>query len=126
MTQTHPSEMEDIQPSTPTTRSTRSSNTPIAPFRPDPHHVDPDGDLILFVSKTNEFDSDAYFRVSSKHFNFASTYFKRLNNPEILALQQENDEGSIQIENCKPDTLLIILNIIPGRVRQVPQSLSLK
>src|SRR3954451_3353998 len=34
----------------PTTQSTRSSNNPMAPFRPHPHRVDPDGSWFLSFS----------------------------------------------------------------------------
>ncbi|KAJ6132710.1 hypothetical protein N7471_007925 [Penicillium samsonianum] len=100
-----------------------------------PHQVDPDGDIILFtreaslidISKGNVPGNYARFQVSSKHLTLASGYFKRmLKNcwAEGVAL---STKGSVEIpvNDCKPDILLIILNLIHGRSRQVPLKLSL-
>ncbi|KAJ5472393.1 hypothetical protein N7530_006394, partial [Penicillium desertorum] len=102
------------------------------------HQVDPDGDIILFTPATSESPSvDAIdgnvprkhtrFQVSSKHLTLASDYFKRMLKAcwaEGVAL---STKGSVEIpvNDCKPEILLIILNIIHGRSQQVPRKLSL-
>ncbi|KAJ5831089.1 uncharacterized protein N7525_009342 [Penicillium rubens] len=102
------------------------------------HQVDPDGDIILFTSATSESPSvDAIegnvprehtrFQVSSKHLSLASDYFKRMLKAcwaEGAALSTKGS-AEIPVNDCKPEILLIILNIIHGRSRQVPRKLSL-
>ncbi|KAJ6178296.1 hypothetical protein N7519_008757 [Penicillium mononematosum] len=102
------------------------------------HQVDPDGDIILFTPATSEAPSvdviegnvpgeHTRFQVSSKHLTLASDYFKRMLKAcwaEGVALSAY---GSVEIpvNDCKPEILLIILNIIHGHSRQVPRKLSL-
>lgn len=100
-----------------------------------PHQVDPDGDVILFtpeaslidISKGNVPGNYARFQVSSKHLTLASDYFKRMLKSCWAEGNALSKKGSVQIpvNDCKPDILLIILNIIHGRTRRVPQKLSL-
>ncbi|KUM64207.1 hypothetical protein ACN42_g2867 [Penicillium freii] len=100
-----------------------------------PHQVDPDGDIILFtpeaslidVSKGNVPGNYARFQVSSKHLTLASDYFKRM----LKGCWAEGDALStkgfaeIPVNDCRPDILLIMLNIIHGRSRRVPRKVSL-
>ncbi|OQE20854.1 hypothetical protein PENFLA_c015G04403 [Penicillium flavigenum] len=102
------------------------------------HQVDPDGDIILFTPATLETSlvdvtegnvprEHTRFQVSSKHLTLASDYFKRMLKAcwaEGVALST-NGSVEIPVNDCKPEILLIILNIIHGRSRQVPRKLSL-
>lgn len=100
-----------------------------------PYQVDPDGDIILFTSKPSLIDIDkgnvpgnyARFQVSSKHLTLASSYFKRMLKDCWAEGNALSMEGSVEIpvNVCKPDILLIILNLIHGRSRQVPRKLPL-
>ncbi|KAJ5593065.1 hypothetical protein N7537_009969 [Penicillium hordei] len=101
-----------------------------------PYQVDPDGDIILFtpeaslidINKGNVPGNYARFQVSSKHLTLASGYFKRM----LKNCWAEGDALStkgfaeIPVHDFKPAILLIILNLIHGRSRQVPQKLSLQ
>jgi hypothetical protein len=70
----------------------------------------------------------ARFQVSSKHLALASDYFKRM----LKNCWAEGDALStkgfaeIPVNDCKPDILLIVLNLMHGRLRQIPQELSLQ
>ncbi|KGO67662.1 Uncharacterized protein PITC_064250 [Penicillium italicum] len=112
-----------------------TSTEPRATDMHPPHQVDPDGDIILFtpkaplidISKGNVPGNYARFQVSSKHLTFASGYFRRM----LKTCWAEGDALSkkgfveIPVNDCKPDILLIILNLIHGRSRKVPPKLSL-
>ncbi|KAJ5816954.1 hypothetical protein N7447_009187 [Penicillium robsamsonii] len=100
-----------------------------------PHQVDPDGDIILFTPKAPLINIEkctvprnyAHFQVSSKHLALASAYFKRMLKDcwaEGNALST-NGSAEIPVNNFKPDILLLILNLIHGRLRQIPLKLSL-
>lgn len=68
------------------------------------------------------------FRVSSKHLALASPYFKTMLKDcwvEGMTLSTEGS-ASIPVKDCKPDVLLIVLNLIHGRLRQVPRKLGLQ
>ncbi|KAJ5510928.1 hypothetical protein N7453_003031 [Penicillium expansum] len=79
-------------------------------------------DVILFtpgaplidISKGDVPGNYARFQVSSKHLTLASAYFRRM-----------LKDCWIPINDCEPNILLIILNLIHGRSRQVPWKLSL-
>ncbi|CAG8927177.1 unnamed protein product [Penicillium salamii] len=66
------------------------------------------------------------FLVSSKHLKTASEYFKGLLSerwPKGRALAS-GTVVQIAIDDCKADELLLLLNIIHGNVRAVPQKIS--
>ncbi|KAJ5193060.1 hypothetical protein N7449_009202 [Penicillium cf. viridicatum] len=100
-----------------------------------PYQVDPDGDVILFTPKASLIDIDkgnvpgnyARFQVSSKHLTLASGYFKRMLKNCWAEGNALSTKGSVEIpvNDCEPDILLIILNLIHGRSRQVTRKLSL-
>ncbi|CAI7636383.1 unnamed protein product [Penicillium glandicola] len=100
-----------------------------------PYQVDPDGDIILFtpqtplidISKGNVPGNYARFQVSSKHLALASAYFQRMLRSCWTEGNSLSTKGSaeIPVNDCKPDILLIILNLIHGRLRQIPLKLSL-
>lgn len=100
-----------------------------------PHQLDPDGDIILFtpeaslidINKGNVLGNYARFQVSSKHLTLASDYFKRMLKSCWAEGNALSKKGAVEIpvNDCKSDILLIILNIIHGRTRRLPQKLSL-
>jgi hypothetical protein len=101
-----------------------------------PYKVDPDGDIILFTPDTLFIDvkkgavpgNYARFLVSSRHLALASTYFKAMLRDCWAEGSTLSEKGSaeIPVKECKPEILLIILNLIHGRLRQVPRQLSLQ
>ncbi|CDM32500.1 BTB/POZ fold [Penicillium roqueforti FM164] len=107
----------------------------VAPDLHPPYQVDPDGDIILFTPKTPLIDISkgnvpgnyARFQVSSKHLALASAYFKRLLKDCWAEGSALSKKGSVEIpvNDCKPDILLVLLNLIHGRSRQVPLKLTL-
>lgn len=97
--------------------------------------VAPDGDLVLYtpgkafgVLKTIPDAGDAGFLVSSAHLKLSSKYFKTL----LSARWSEGrasaagDPIQVEINDCQPGTLYLILNIIHGRTRSVPREISLE
>lgn len=95
--------------------------------------VAPDGDLILFTPGANlgtEADpttGDASFLVSSTHLKLASRYFKTLLSARWSGAPAPA-AGScreIAINDCNPHVLGMIVNIIHGRTRAIPKSLTL-
>jgi hypothetical protein len=98
--------------------------------------VDSDGDVILFTpddplidpKKSAEPGNYARFLVSSRHLALASPYFRAMLRNCWAKGSTLSEKGSVEIpiKECKPDILLIILNIIHGRQRQVPQKVSLQ
>ncbi|KAJ5154030.1 uncharacterized protein N7500_009469 [Penicillium coprophilum] len=101
-----------------------------------PYQVDTDGDVVLFTPKTPLIDISkgnvpgnyARFQVSSKHLALSSAYFKRMLKDRWAEGEALRTNGSaeIPVNDCKPDILLIILNLIHGQLRQVPLRLSLQ
>ncbi|KAJ5124566.1 uncharacterized protein N7515_008391 [Penicillium bovifimosum] len=103
---------------------------------PTPYKIDPDGDIILHTPDYLFIDAAkgavpgnyARFLVSSRHLALASPYFKAMlrdcwaEGSTLL----ERGSAEIPVKECKPDTLLIVLNLIHGRHRRVPQKLSLQ
>ena len=69
----------------------------------------------------------ARFQVSSKHLALASAYFKRGLNDCWAEGDALSELGSVEIpvNDCKPDILLILLNLIHGRSRKIPLKLTL-
>ena len=101
------------------------------------HAVDPDGDALLIVprTKTSEASVDGdedsiHFLVSSKHLTLASAYSKALFSAEWRHGQQLSTCGSVplRLKNTSHDseTMRIILNVVHGRQRQVPFTVSEK
>lgn len=102
----------------------------MSPEQNKPQQIDPDGDVVLFtpgcpIDKT-ESAVDAQFLVSSKHLKLASSYFKRLLSDTWPEGKTLATEGTVRlaIKDCKPDILLLILNIIHGHTRKVPREIS--
>lgn len=101
-----------------------------------PYEVDPDGDIILFTPETPLIDirqgnvegNYAQFRVSSRHLTLAIPFFKGMLKDCWPAGHTLLTQGSVEIpiNDCKPDILLIILNIIHGHLRRVPRKISLQ
>lgn len=101
-----------------------------------PYEVDPDGDIILFtpesplidIRKGNVEGNYARFRVSSRHLTLAIPYFKGMLKDCWSAGHTLVTEGSVQIpvNDCEPDILLIVLNLIHGHLRRVPRKVSLQ
>jgi hypothetical protein len=115
--------MGDVQSSTPGAGTTQPDQRPPISIS---HEVDPNGDLTLLVPKSCESDSNTYFWVSSKHLTLASSYFNTMLKDcwtEGQALKDGTAE--ILVHDCKPQILLIVLNVIHGRQRQVPRRLLL-
>ncbi|KAJ5124567.1 uncharacterized protein N7515_008392 [Penicillium bovifimosum] len=94
------------------------------------------GDIIVYTpdtplinsKKSAEQGNHARFLVSSRHLALASPYFKAMLRDcwaEGSALS-EKGYTEIPVKECKPDILLIVLNIIHGRSQQVPKKLSLQ
>lgn len=100
-----------------------------------PYQIDPDGDIILFTPKASLIDitkgnvpgNYSRFQVSSKHLALASAYFKGMLKNGWAEGDALSTKGfaEIPVNDCKPDILLIILNLIHGRLRQIPLKLSL-
>ncbi|KAJ5801469.1 uncharacterized protein N7518_003537 [Penicillium psychrosexuale] len=107
----------------------------VAPDLHPPYQVDSDGDIILFTPETPLIDFSkgnvpgnyARFQVSSKHLALASAYFKRMLKDCWAEGGALSKKGSVEIpvNDCKPDILLVLLNLIHGRSRQVPLKLTL-
>ncbi|CAG8114915.1 unnamed protein product [Penicillium salamii] len=95
--------------------------------------IDPEGDVVLSAPKRCRSKriqamtgTTAHFLVSSKHLKMTSEYFKGLLSerwPKGQALAFGR-VVQIAIDDCKADELLLILNIIHGHVRAVPQKIS--
>lgn len=131
----HHFKMSTISISTAPDQDRKPTSTELMADMHPPHQVDPDGDIILFtpeaplidISKGNVPGNYARFQVSSKHLTLASDYFKRM----LKGCWAEGDALStkgfaqIPVNDCRPDILLIILNIIHGYSRRVPQKVSL-
>ncbi|KAK7961783.1 uncharacterized protein PG986_002608 [Apiospora aurea] len=76
------------------------------------------------VDKKDEQERTVRFRLSSKHLEMASTFFK-----DILTHRDPEEEGNvITIETTSWDTdaMLVLMNIIHGRHRNVPRRLDLE
>ncbi|KAJ5372072.1 hypothetical protein N7517_004078, partial [Penicillium concentricum] len=134
----------NFQLSTPSTSITSNQDQETRPKLPvamatyllhPPYHVDPDGDVLLFTPKTPLIDihkgnvpgNYARFQVSSKNLALASGYLKRTLKSCWAEGHAPSTKGSaeIPVNYWKPDILLIILNLIHGRLRQIPLRLSL-
>lgn len=95
--------------------------------------IDPEGDLTLCVSvqkslPIGDVEDATYFRVSSKHLKMASSYFNSVLSdrwPEGRLLAQ-NGEIEIKFDAFDPDALLIILNVLHFKFRQLPEKMSLQ
>lgn len=100
------------------------------PKQNEPQQIDPDGDLVLYTPGHSlnkaEPSVDAEFLVSSKHMKLASPYFRGLLSEKWSHGKSLATEGAarVAIKDCKPDTLLLILNIIHGHTRKVPRQIS--
>lgn len=91
-----------------------------------------DGDHGLAIQtitkQENAHEGMARFRVSSKHLRLASSYFDLMLSdhwPEGKSLAA-NETVELTLPDINPASLLIILNAIHGKFRNVPQSLSLQ
>lgn len=96
------------------------------------YEIDPDGDLILhtpgYCIETDERSdaSDTTFLVSSKHLKLASPWFKAFLS-DCWSRGQASTYGGrakMAINDCKPDILNILLTIIHGLFRKLPQQIS--
>lgn len=76
---------------------------------------------------SNSNENCVRIRVSSKHLARASAYFKRNLNSGMLESTTLRFEGRVDfpMQDEDPEAMLIIMNIIHGRRRQVPRSVSL-
>lgn len=133
------SNLKNQTKSTPTASNQDENTKPIltaAMANPNPpYQIDPDGDIILFTPKASLIDitkgnvpgNYARFQVSSKHLVLASAYFKGMLKNGWAEGDALSKKGFVEIpvNGCKPDILLIILNLIHGRLRQIPLTLSL-
>ena len=91
--------------------------------------IDPDGDLVLYTPGNRlsaDDEHDATFLVSSKHLTLASAWFKAYLSDRWYRDPVPADEGraKIAIKDCQPETLLILLRMIHGFSRKVPQKVS--
>lgn len=66
-------------------------------------------------------------RVSSKHLMLASSYFQRKLGGELEEAQTLRSKGHVETRMSEqdPDTMLLIMNTIHGRFRQLPSSVDL-
>lgn len=95
--------------------------------------IAPDGDLILFTPGANlgtEADpttGDASFLVSSTHLKLASRYFKTLLSARWSGAPAPTagSHKEIAIIDCNPHVLGMMMNIIHGRTRALPKSMTL-
>ncbi|OQE34555.1 hypothetical protein PENCOP_c017G03061 [Penicillium coprophilum] len=109
-----------------------SATMAAGPLQP-PYQVDPDRDIVLFTPKTPLIDISkgnvpgnyARCQVSSKYLALLSAYFKRMlkNRWTEGDALRTNGSAEVPVNNCKPDILLIILNLIHGQLRQIPRHL---
>lgn len=114
---------------------------------PQHHEIDPDGDLILVLPKhvnqfekssedlssdtddcaSNKHKTNIRMRVSSKHLTLASSVFRTMLHTQFkegLALQATG-RLEVPLPDDHPDALVILLNIVHGRLRRVPRRVSL-
>lgn len=82
---------------------------------------------MIDISKGDVPGNYARFQVSSKHLTLASAYFRWMLKDCWAKGDALSTKGyaKIPINDCEPNILLIILNLIHGRSRQVPWKLSL-
>jgi hypothetical protein len=99
----------------------------------DAQQIDPEGDVILFMpgyciknKKIISSGTEAQFLVSSKHLKLASPYFKSLfaDRWSKGTRLRTNEMAQIPIKDFKPETLLVLLNVVHGHDRKVPRSVS--
>lgn len=112
---------------------------PVEPAAPelDPKQADqiaPDGDIILYTpgekpssSGPPQLVQTVSFLVSSAHLKLSSKYFNTLLSDRWSGARDPTAGGliTIAVDDCKPHTLLLILNIIHGHTRKIPRQVSL-
>ncbi|XP_014551767.1 hypothetical protein COCVIDRAFT_70413, partial [Bipolaris victoriae FI3] len=67
-------------------------------------------------------------RVSSKHLMLASSYFKRSLGGALTEGHTLRSEGHVKIkmDGLELDAMLLVMNMIHGRFRQLPSSVDLR
>ena len=92
------------------------------------HKLDPEGDVILVLDRKWEGNPGKTYnvQVSSKHLMLASPVFKTMLSGNFAEGTTFRSKGSLELP--LPDdhrkALMILLNIIHGRIRQLPSQLS--
>jgi hypothetical protein len=106
------------------------SSEPLAPdSRATPEPPDTDGDPPADEHVISPALDESFLRIrtSSKHLSFSSPYFKRNLQSGMLESQTLRFRGHVEfcMDEQDPEAMLIVLNIIHGKSRQVPKVVDL-
>jgi hypothetical protein len=106
------------------------SSEPLAPetrATPEPPVTDQDPPADEHVISPALDESFLRIRTSSKHLSFSSPYFKRNLQSGMLESQTLRFRGHVEfcMDEQDPEAMLIVLNIIHGKSRQVPKVVDL-
>lgn len=92
------------------------------------HNFDPRGDVLLQLLRDIEDGEpiDVHLRASSSHLILASPNFATLLGPNFREGQTLRSEGSVAVllDEDDPDATIILMNIVHGKTRQVPRTIS--
>jgi hypothetical protein len=92
------------------------------------HIFDPKGDVLLQLLRDVEDGepTDVHLRTSSSHLILSSPNFATLLGPNFREGQTLRSEGSVAIllDEDDPDAMIILMNIIHGKTRQVPRTIN--
>jgi hypothetical protein len=106
------------------------SSEPLAPDNqatPEPPDTDGDPPADEHVISPALDESFLRIRTSSKHLSFSSPYFKRNLQSGMLESQTLRFRGHVEfcMDEQDPEAMLIVLNVIHGKSRQVPKVVDL-
>lgn len=87
---------------------------------------DSDGDLLLRLTSLTSKET-VRIKVSSKHLMLASPVFKAMFKPDLCLegeLLKSRDLAEVDLPDDDPEPFELLMNILHGRSRQVPQYIS--
>ncbi|KAK8867596.1 hypothetical protein PGQ11_006174 [Apiospora arundinis] len=102
-----------------------TAQTPLDPEVPEPEPVSEEVETVSSESRNAsniDDDVEVRMRLSSKHLILASAFFKKM----LQGPWEESRTHSLEASDWDAEALLILMNIIHGRHRAVPRSISLE